>query len=121
MIFLVKVCLERTDHIGGLWYYTPVVHEDQACVMKTTVINTSKEMMCYSDFPIPKDFPNFMHNTKVLQYFNMYAQQFNLEEAIRFKTEVLSIKKASDFAETGKWDLEIKVRGACDKTITSKA
>ena len=29
------------------------------------MINTSKEMMSFSDFLIPKEFPPFMHNTQV--------------------------------------------------------
>jgi dimethylaniline monooxygenase (N-oxide forming) len=62
---LEPVCFERTGDIGGLWYYTPEVREGVSCVMKSTVINTSKEIMSYSDFPIPQEFPNFMHNTKV--------------------------------------------------------
>lgn len=39
--------------------------EGQGCVMKSTVINTSKEMMSFSDFPVPEKYPNFMHNTQV--------------------------------------------------------
>ena len=62
---LEPVCFERTNNMGGLWYYTEDVRPDQACVMKSTVINTSKEVMCFSDFPIPAEYPIFMHNSKV--------------------------------------------------------
>ena len=100
---MIPVCFERTDDIGGLWNYTPEVRGDgQASVMKSTVINTSKETMCYSDFPIPEDFPNFMHNTKVMEYFRLYAKEFGLLEHARFNTEVLKVEKASDFEETGR-------------------
>ena len=74
--------------VGGLWRYTDKVTEGQACVMKSTIINTSKEMMCYSDFPIPDDYPVFMHNTYVQKYFNLYADKFGLRKYIKFKTEV---------------------------------
>ncbi|KAK3087154.1 hypothetical protein FSP39_002421 [Pinctada imbricata] len=84
---LEPVCFERTDHIGGLWYYTKSAIDGQACVMKSTVINTSKEMMCYSDFPIPKEYPNYMHNTYVLKYFNLYADHFGLRKYIQFRKE----------------------------------
>src|SRR3569623_986905 len=47
-------------------------------VMKSTVINTSKEMTAYSDFPPPDDFPNFMHQSKMYEYFQMYAENFGL-------------------------------------------
>lgn len=85
------VCLERTDDIGGLWNYRETC-EGQSCVMKSTIINTSKEMMCYSDFPIPREYPNFMHNSKVMDYFRLYAEKFNLNKYIRYRTEVLKVR-----------------------------
>ena len=75
--------------LGGLWRYTDEVTEGQSCVMKSTIINTSKEMMCYSDFPIPAEYPIFMHNTYVQKYFNLYADKFNLRKYIKFETEVM--------------------------------
>jgi dimethylaniline monooxygenase (N-oxide forming) len=85
---LEPVCFERGNYISGLWHYTEDVEEGQACVMKSTVINTSKEMMCYSDFPIPADFPIYMHNQQVDRYFHMYADKFGLRKYINFNTEV---------------------------------
>ena len=77
--------------------------------MKSTVINTSKEMTAFSDFLIPKDFANNMHNTKVLEYFNLYADHFHLRDAIQFETEILTVKKAEDFEDTGRWEIKIRV------------
>ena len=87
---LEPICYERSGDIGGLWNYENSLEEGkgQACVMKSTVINSSKEMMCYSDFPIPAEYPNFMHNKLVLQYLHLYAEHFNLYPYIRFDTEV---------------------------------
>lgn len=42
-------------------------------------------MMAYSDFPIPGDYPNYMHHSKILDYFRMYAQHFKLMQHIRFQ------------------------------------
>nr|KAG5714538.1 hypothetical protein BaRGS_006984 [Batillaria attramentaria] len=105
---LEPVCFERTDEVGGLWLYTEKVRNSQACVMKSTVINTSKEMMCFSDYPIPKHYPNFMHNKQVWQYFKDYAEHFKLNDHIQYNTEVLKVKRAADFAKTGRWDLQIR-------------
>ena len=100
---MIPICFERTDDIGGLWNYTPEVRDDgQASVMKSTVINTSKEKMCYSDFPIPDEYPNYMHNTKVLEYFRLFGKTFNLLQHIRFNTEVLRVEKADDFEQSGR-------------------
>ncbi|XP_064615988.1 flavin-containing monooxygenase 5-like [Liolophura sinensis] len=102
------VCFERTDDIGGLWNYTEEARKGQACVMKSTVINTSKEMMAYSDFPIPKEYSIFMHNTYVKKYFQLYAENFDLLKHIRFNSEVMYVKQASDFAQTGRWEMEVQ-------------
>ena len=51
-----------------------------------------------------------MHNTKVLQYFRLFAKHFNMEKYIRFNTEVTSVSRMEDFKQTGKWNLDV-----CDK------
>lgn len=105
---LEPVCYERSNDIGGLWRYSDNVTEGQSCVMKSTIINTSKEMMCYSDFPIPAEFPIFMHNTCVQKYFKLYSDKFNLKKYIQFETEILNINKTADFSKTGQWNIKIK-------------
>ncbi|XP_048730177.2 flavin-containing monooxygenase 5-like isoform X2 [Ostrea edulis] len=105
---LQPLCFERTDHIGGLWHFTDEPIEGQSCVMKSTSINCSKEMTCYSDYPIPKEFPIFMHNKDILKYFNMYADNFNLKKYIRFRTQVISVKRRSDFKTSGQWNITTK-------------
>ncbi|XP_053398441.1 flavin-containing monooxygenase 5-like [Mercenaria mercenaria] len=102
---LEPVCFERTNYISGLWHYTDEVEDGQACVMKSTVINTSKEMMCYSDFPIPENFPIYMHNKYVDKYFHMYADKFGLKKCINFNTEVVSVAPASSFKINGTWEV----------------
>ena len=113
---MTPVCFERTGDIGGLWNFTEQAREGQACVMKSTVINTSKEMMPFSDLPIPKDYPNFMHNRKVMDYFHYYMNHFDLKKYIRFNTEILKVTQADDFDKTGKWNLRIKDRASGKET-----
>lgn len=104
---LEPVCFERTSNLGGLWRYTENVKDGQGSVMRSTVINTSKEMMCYSDYPIPKEYPNFMHNSLVYEYFKDYATHFQLEQYIRFNTEVKAVSPVEDFSTTGRWTVEV--------------
>lgn len=59
--------------------------EGRASIYRSVIINTSKEMMCFSDFPIPDDFPNYMHHSKIMEYFRMYARRFDLLRHIRFR------------------------------------
>jgi dimethylaniline monooxygenase (N-oxide forming) len=100
---LTSTCYEMTNDIGGLWNYDANVIDGKASVMKSTEVNTSKEFMAFSDFPPPADYPNYMHNSKLLAYFRMYASKFNLLEYIRFRRRVTRIEPADNYEETGCW------------------
>lgn len=106
---LEPVCFEQEETIGGLWNFTE--EERHSSVYRSIVINTSKEMMCFSDFPIPKEFPPFMHNTKVMEYFHMYAKHFDLLKYVRFQSKVLTVRKSEDHKETGNWLLTFLKEG----------
>ncbi|MEE6496159.1 hypothetical protein FKM82_002242 [Ascaphus truei] len=108
---LEPTCFERSEDIGGVWRFKKTVEDGRASIYESVVSNTSKEMMCYSDFPIPENFPNFLHNTKMLQYYRMYAQKFDLVKHIQFKTLVRSVRKRPDFASTGQWDITTEKDG----------
>ncbi|XP_028396567.1 dimethylaniline monooxygenase [N-oxide-forming] 5-like [Dendronephthya gigantea] len=101
------VCFEQETYVGGMWKFTEE-NSISSSVYRSTVINTSKEMMCYSDFPMPKEFPPFMHNTFVMKYFQLYAQNFGLEKYIRFGQKVLNISRSSDFEKSCSWKVTSK-------------
>uniref|UniRef100_A0A8C6YXM7 Flavin-containing monooxygenase n=1 Tax=Nothoprocta perdicaria TaxID=30464 RepID=A0A8C6YXM7_NOTPE len=82
---LEPVCFERSGDIGGLWRFEEQPEQGRASIYKSVIINTSKEMMCFSDFPIPDDFPNYMHHSKIMEYFRMYARHFQLLPHIRLR------------------------------------
>ncbi|KAK0411603.1 hypothetical protein QR680_005739 [Steinernema hermaphroditum] len=96
------VCFEATSDLGGLWNYRPERTDDGGTVMRTTVVNTSKEMMAYSDFPPPEDYPNFMHHSLVLDYIRDYAERFDLLRHVRFGTKVHKVEKIND-----KWHVHV--------------
>ncbi|XP_061540437.1 flavin-containing monooxygenase 5-like isoform X1 [Phycodurus eques] len=103
---LEPICFESSDDIGGLWRFKENPEPDRASIYHSVIINTSKEMMCFSDFPIPAHFPNYMHNTLVMDYFRMYADHFKLRKHIRFNSKVLQVKPRTDFSHSGQWDVE---------------
>ncbi|KAL4634954.1 dimethylaniline monooxygenase N-oxide-forming 5-like [Arapaima gigas] len=107
---LEPVCFESSDDIGGLWRFKEEPESDRASIYHSVIINTSKEMMCFSDFPIPAHFPNYMHNSLIIDYFRMYAEHFQLTRYIRFKTTVCSVKQRSNFSSSGQWDVVTKNR-----------
>lgn len=114
------VCYERSDAIGGLWYYKEDVSDGVASVARSTIINTSKEFSAYSDFPPPDHFPNFMHNSYMvsailvtscltflsgwqLRYFQLYAEHNGMEKFIQLKRKVTLVTYADDYEMTGRW------------------
>ncbi|NXT22841.1 FMO5 monooxygenase, partial [Syrrhaptes paradoxus] len=114
---LVPTCFERSRDIGGLWRFEEQPEEGRASIYRSVIINTSKEMMCFSDFPIPDDFPNYMHNSKIMEYFHMYAQHFDLLRHIRFRTNVCRVAKRPDFATTGQWEVVTESEGKQEAAV----
>ncbi|XP_075944653.1 flavin-containing monooxygenase 5-like [Anarhichas minor] len=103
---LEPVCFESSNDIGGLWRFKENPEPDRASIYHSVIINTSKEMMCFSDLPIPAHYPNYMHNSLIMDYFRIFADRFQLTKHIRFNTKVLQVKQRSDFSRSGQWDVE---------------
>ncbi|KAG9288446.1 hypothetical protein G9A89_015652 [Geosiphon pyriformis] len=96
------ICFEQNEHIAGLWRYVEIDEtnpDPHSSVYKTTVINTSKETMSFSDFPIPQDWPTFLPNPMIAKYYDMYADHFNLRPHIKLNCKVVQISQLSD----GRW------------------
>ncbi|CAJ0959373.1 unnamed protein product, partial [Mesorhabditis belari] len=96
-------CFEKSNDIGGLWRYKADPCPGEGSVMRSTVINTSKEMTAYSDFPPPKEAANFMHNSELLRYFRAYAEHNDLLRYIKLEHSVSNVARAPDFDESGRW------------------
>ena len=113
------VCFEQETYLGGMWKFTEE-SSTSSSVYRSTVINTSKEMMCFSDFPMPKEFPPFMHNTCVMKYFQLYAENFGLKKYISFGQKVLKVSKSTNFDKSGKWLVTSKSAvGESDENVES--
>ncbi|NXN19893.1 FMO4 monooxygenase, partial [Indicator maculatus] len=108
---LEPTCFERSEDIGGVWHYMDTTDSRGVSVYRSVITNTSKEMSCFSDFPFPEDFPNYLHHSLVLEYFGMYAQHFDLLRHIRFKTTALSVRKSPDFTASGQWEVVTETDG----------
>uniref|UniRef100_A0A6Q2WXL8 Flavin-containing monooxygenase n=1 Tax=Esox lucius TaxID=8010 RepID=A0A6Q2WXL8_ESOLU len=108
---LEPTCFESSDDIGGLWRFKECVDPGRANIYQSVIINSSKEMMSYSDFPPPADLPNNMHHTQLLIYLRLYAEAFDLLKHIQFQTAVLSVRQRPDFHVSGQWEVETERSG----------
>ena len=82
---------------------TIITKKTNKILQRSTIINTSKEMMCFTDFPIPEEYPPFMPHYKIIEYFQLYVKHFKLLDRIKFNTRVESISKAEDYEKTGRY------------------
>ncbi|KAF9203175.1 Cyclopentanone 1,2-monooxygenase (CPMO) [Haplosporangium sp. Z 27] len=112
------VCFEQEPHAGGQWRYVEVTKENPnpySSVYKSTIINTSKAMMTFSDYAIPGSWPTYLHNKKVIKYFDMYAHHFRLKEHIRFGTKVVEIRELKD--EQKRWMVRFQPAASASSPI----
>ncbi|XP_071005608.1 flavin-containing monooxygenase 5-like isoform X1 [Oncorhynchus clarkii lewisi] len=91
---LEPTCFESSDDIGGLWRFKEHPDPGRANIYQSVIINSSKEMMSYSDFPPPAHLPNNMHQPQLLSYLRLYAQTFDLFKHIYFQV-YLSTRKGA--------------------------
>ncbi|CAG8544394.1 11638_t:CDS:2 [Dentiscutata heterogama] len=107
---LEPVCFEATSYTAGLWRYTEINEENNdphSSCYNSVVINTSKEIMSFSDFPISRDWPYYLHNKLVAKYFDMYAEKFQLIPHIKFSTTVLNLTILPD----KRWNVRYITKG----------
>ena len=95
-------CYEKSDRVGGNWVFGN--RNGMSSSYSTLHINTSRERMEYSDYPMPKSFPDFPHHTHIAKYFNDYVDHFGFRDKIRFRTGVEHARRRED----GVWDVELE-------------
>ncbi|KAM9002854.1 LOW QUALITY PROTEIN: flavin-containing monooxygenase 5-like [Sarcophilus harrisii] len=107
---LEPTCFEGSNDIGGLWRYQEKAEAGRPGIRSLTC-NTSKEMTAFSDYPFPDNYPNYLHNSKMMEYLQMYIKHFELLKHIRFLSKVCSVRKRYDFSSTGQWDVVVDADG----------
>lgn len=85
-------CFEIGSGIGGMWRYNN--DNGRSSAYKSLHINTSRDTMAYSDFPLPRDWVPFPDHEHVLKYFESYVDHFGFRDTITFRTKVVSVEPA---------------------------
>jgi dimethylaniline monooxygenase (N-oxide forming) len=91
---LVAVCFERGSKVGGNWVFDN--DNQQSRIYRSLRINTSRDRMQFSDFPMPADYPDYADHEQVARYFEAYAEAFGLKSSVRFRSKVTSVRPVSD-------------------------
>jgi cation diffusion facilitator CzcD-associated flavoprotein CzcO len=95
-------CFEKSDRVGGNWVFAN--KNGMSSAYRSLHINTSRERMEYSDFPMPVDYPDFPHHTQIAAYFDSYVDHFGFRDKITFET---GVERAS-IAQDGTWTVELE-------------
>lgn len=85
------VVFERHGELGGNW----CLGSPFSSVMPTTHLISSKRITEFVDFPMPDDWPAYPSQSQVIDYFRRYADHFQLEPLIRYRTAVERIEPQS--------------------------
>ena len=84
--------VEKGGDLGGVW--------DPARSYPGVQTQTPRDLYCFSDFPMPSEYPEWPSGAQMHAYLGAYAQRFGLRPCIRFRTEVLSLSRRSGWLVT---------------------
>lgn len=82
--------VEAENQLGGNWSHG---------VYETVYTDACKEVMQFTEFPMPESYPDFLSKSHMLEYLNNYANHFNLISDIKFNTKVIWVASV----ENNKW------------------
>jgi cation diffusion facilitator CzcD-associated flavoprotein CzcO len=95
-------CLEKSDRVGGNWVFKNA--NGMSSAYRSLHINTSRDKMAYSDFPMPRDFPDYPHHAQIALYFDAYVEHFGIREHIHFNAGVKRAERTAD----GLWKVALE-------------
>jgi len=77
--------VEKSGDLGGVW--------EPARSYPGVQTQTPRDLYCFSDFPMPAEYPEWPSGAQMHTYLNAYTEHFGLRPCIRFQTEVLSLSR----------------------------
>jgi cation diffusion facilitator CzcD-associated flavoprotein CzcO len=91
---------ETSDRIGGNWAFgNPNGHSS---AYRSLHIDTSRQRLCFKDFPMPDHCPTFPHQSDIKAYLDAYADAFGLLDGIEFRNGVVNARHN----DSGGWSIE---------------
>lgn len=95
---------ELGSELGGIWRYDN--DNGRSAAYASLHIDTSKGRFAFSDHPVPKHWPAYLHHTQVLEYLESYAERFGLRERFTYRTEVVSVEPVGHVWDVTTRDLD---------------
>jgi thioredoxin reductase len=94
-------CFEKGSEVGGNWRFEN--DNGMSSAYRSLHINTSRGLMAYRTFPMPEHYPHYPDHFQIAAYFDEYVDHFGLRPKIRFRTEVVAVKRVE-----GEWEVTVR-------------
>lgn len=94
-------CYEIGSKLGGMWRYEN--DNGMSSAYRSLHVDTSRQNLGYSDFPIPDHYPDFLAHQEVLEYLESYADHFGVTSHVQFNTKVEDVTPMPD----GTWKVRL--------------
>lgn len=107
------VAFEQTDKVGGTWVYTDRTDKTEfgidihSSMYKDLTTNLPTELMCYPNEPYPTNSCSFVPSTVVYDYYQSYADKYQLRDHIKFLHQVIRVRPLTRNHSTG-WELIVR-------------
>lgn len=88
--------VEETDAVGGNWSHG---------VYDSSHLISSKRSTAYLEYPMPREWATFAPRENMREYFNSYADHFDLRSHIEFEKSVSRLEPLGDDGRDG-WSVE---------------
>ena len=95
-------CFEKASEVGGLWNFGHDAGHDAA--YKSLHINTSKQIMEFSDHPMPESYPDYPSHFEIAAYFADYIEHFGFGDRIELNT---AVEHAARDDHDGTWTITL--------------
>lgn len=89
-------CFEKGSGVGGNWRYGN--DNGMSSAYRSLHINTNRNVMAYSDYPMPAHYPMFPHHSQIIHYFDNYVDHFGFRDKIQFSTTVERVHRTDSGA-----------------------
>ncbi|HEY9801239.1 MAG TPA: NAD(P)-binding domain-containing protein [Leptolyngbyaceae cyanobacterium] len=96
---------EKKQGLGGVW--------EKSRTYPGLSTQTTRDTYCFSDYPMPKSYPDWPSAEEIRNYLTSYAKHFHVIDKIRFQTEVVSVSQKS--GTDPKWVVTVKSTDANDR------
>lgn len=94
-------CFDRSDDVGGNWYFGNP--NGMSSAYRMLHIDSSKKRSELADYPMPAHYPHFPHHSQIWEYFRSYADHFGLRPRITFRTGVEHCRRDDE----GLWQVRL--------------